>query len=347
MLNIISMLRSVENQLEMTVAEKAEGYLREAFGLAITLESRTIDGVPQFIADQYALWSADLFGRPSLLMAPRPDAEASIDEMARHVGLVRTRAGDPLLILLFEHLAPSRRRALIARRMAFLVPMTQLFVPEVLLDLRERAPRAPVGEPETFSPTAQLVILGDLLGKDDGEGASATALARRYGVAIMSMTRAFDELEAAKLAEGIRVGRQRTLRFHASGRPLWDAAAARLQTPVRKVRTVVIPYPDRFPGRMAGESALSFHTALGRPRLQRLAVAAADWNQLVRDHGLRDTYPRDPAGAEVETWAYDPGALADQPGVVDRLSLHLSLRSHPDERVAMAAAELLDTFEWS
>lgn len=341
------MLRIHARPWEMALVQKAEAYLHEVFGLSTRLEPCPLESLPHFVGDQYVLWRADLFGRASLLMAPRPDADVSIEEMARHVDVVRTRAGDLLVILLFEFLSPSRRRALLSRRMAFLVPMAQLFVPEALLDLRERTSRPRAREPEHFSPTAQLVILGALLEKAGGEGGvSATALARRYGVAIMSMTRAFDELEAAKLAEARRVGRQRELHFHASGRRLWDEAAPRLQSPVRKVRTVVIPHPDRFPARVAGESALSLYTALAKPRMQRLAVAAADWNQLVRDHGLRETYPRDPSGDEVETWAYDPGALA-RGDVVDKLSLHLSLRDHPDERIAMAAADLLETFEWS
>lgn len=63
------------------------------------------------------------------------------------------------------------------------------------------------------------------------------------------------------------------------------------------------------------------------------------------EKALREVYPRDPAGVEVETWAYDPGALT-RGDVVDKLSLYLSLRDHPDERVGIAAAELLETFEW-
>ncbi|MDP3176480.1 MAG: hypothetical protein Q8M76_01165, partial [Spirochaetaceae bacterium] len=129
-------------------------------------------------------------------------------------------------------------------------------------------------------------------------------------------------------------------------RELWDQAAARLQSPVRKVRTVGIPFPQQFPARLAGESALSLYTDLSSPRVQRLAVASANWNQLVRDHGLLSREAGDPHGDEVETWGYDPAALATDT-IVDRLSLHLSTRDHPDERVAQAAEQLLETVPWS
>ena len=344
---MIPMLETAESPWEMTLVRKADAYLHEAFGLAARLEPASVENLPHFVLDRYALWRADLFGRDCLLMALRPDADVSIEEMGRHAETVRARAGTALIILLFEHLSPMRRRALLGRRVAFLVPMAQLYVPEALLDLRERVSRPSARKPELFSPTAQQLILGALLDptRSDG-GASATDFARRYAVANMSMTRAFDELEASGMAVTRRDGRQRQLCFQSAGRELWDQAAPRLQSPVRKVRTVVIPHPEHFAARIAGESALSLYTALARPRMQRLAVAAADWGKLVRDNGLRDTYPRDPTGDEVETWAYDPGSLA-QGDVVDKLSLYLSLRDHPDERIAMAAADLLETFEWS
>lgn len=345
MLNSRAMLRIHRNPWERGLVEGAETYLREAFGWTWRLEPFEPDGLPFFIADNYRLWRADLIGQACVVMAPRPTVDFTAEEMARHVSTVRSRVDTPLVILAFETLTPSRRASLLHRRLAFLVPKAQLFVPEALVDLRERTPRGKPREVERFSPSAQVVVLGDLL-EPAGGRMSVTDLAKRYGVAVMSMTRAFDELEAAGVAEAERKGRQRVIQFGKSGRALWEETVGRLQSPVRKVRTVVIPHPDQFAAHIAGESALSRYTDLAAPKVQRLAVAAADWNGLVRDHGLRLTDPGDPAGDEFETWAYDPGALSKDT-VVDPLSLHLSLRDHPDERVAAAAEQLLERIPWS
>lgn len=339
------MLQSAHASWGERLVHKVEAYLRDTFGMPTDIVSDPPAGLPYFMADRYAFWRGTFFDRPFVLMAPRAGSEATVDEMARHAQLVRDRSGAPLVILLFETLSPNRRQALVKRRMAFMVPAAQLFVPEVLMELRERTPRAPIHDVEQFSPTAQLVILGALLRRET-EGTSATALAQRYGVANMSMTRAFDELQAAGLADAERIGKPRALRFRISGRKLWDAAAPRLQSPVRKIRIVGIPFPEQFPGRLAGESALSWYTSLARPRAQRLAVASANWNQLVRDHGLVAREAGDPAGDEIETWSYDPAALTTEK-VVDRLSLYLSTRDHPDERVAQAADQLLEDMAWS
>lgn len=342
------MLRIWKNKWEQRLAEKVEAYLLESFGATVWIESAEPTGMPFFITDQYALWRVEIFERSCVLMALRAAPEATADELARHVQTVRDRMKSQTVVLVFETLSTSRRLGLLKRRLAFLVPGAQLYIPEALMDLRERAPRAPVHDVETFSPTSQMIVIGALLRREI-EVPSATALAARYGVATMSVSRAFDQLQAAGLADTLRAGKQRVLRFVSHGLDLWEGAAPRLQSPVRKVRTVGIPFPEHFPGRVAGESALALYTPLASPRVQRLAVAAANWPQLVRDHGLIAREPGDPAGDEVETWSYDPAALADRArrNVVDRLSLYLSTRDHPDERVAQAAEQLLEDISWS
>jgi hypothetical protein len=339
------MLETVDELWAEKLERAAEGYAREAFDVDLTLEPIQLSALPYYIADRYRLWRGEMFGRVCILMAIRPtDSPEGPGELARHREVVLRQWPGDLVILLFEALTPRRRKRLIADRFAFMVPGAQLFIPELLLEFRERAARTPAPRaPERFSPTAQLVAVAALL-RQEIEGANATTLARRFGVAVMSMGRAFDELQAAGVADAGRVGRDRALHMKAEGRVLWQEVERYLQSPVRKVRRVAIPYRDRFPGLVAGESALALYTALASPRTQTLAVAGADWNRLVREHGLRDVEPGDD-GDDVQTWTYDPAALADR-NVVDRLSLYLSVRDHGDERVAQAAGQLLESLPW-
>jgi hypothetical protein len=106
-----------------------------------------------------------------------------------------------------------------------------------------------------------------------------------------------------------------------------------------------MPRPEYFPGLVAGESAISLYTPLASPRVQTLAVAAADWNRLFREH-LAGVDPGNPYGYDIETWSYDPAVLAENK-VVDPVSLYLSVRHHKDERVAQAAEQLLEHMPWS
>ena len=134
------MLRIYHNRWEKVLVEKAEAYLHEAFGLATRLERDPADTLPHYIRDLYSVWRGDLFGREAVFAAPKPDAGAAMTEMEKHARVIRDRAHNRVVMLLFERLTTAQRRALLARRTAFLVPMAQLYVPEALLDLRERTP---------------------------------------------------------------------------------------------------------------------------------------------------------------------------------------------------------------
>src|SRR3546814_11257581 len=80
--------------------------------------------------------------------------------------------------------------------------------------LRETYSSQPAAPSEQLSPTAQVLVLAALLGHEIND-ANMTQLADRYRVAIMSISRAVDELEALKLAQRHHVGRQRRLRLRA------------------------------------------------------------------------------------------------------------------------------------
>jgi hypothetical protein len=160
----------------------------------------------------------------------------------------------------------------------------------------------------------------------------------------MSISRTLDELEALQLAKAHHVGRQRRLHMLLRGQKLWEAVQAQLQSPVRKVRVVCAQDGEKI-GPLAGTSALARYTMLAPPRTETRAILAASWKNLAAADTLRPATAFDDERIEVQTWTYDPRILARN-GVIDPLSLYLSVRGSPDERVAQAAEELLETFEW-
>ena len=67
--------------------------------------------------------------------------------------------------------------------------------------------------------------------------------------------------------------------------------------------------------------------------------------ELVQGKRLEILPYRDEGCILIELWRYDPGPLSED-GVVDRLSLALSLKGDPDERVQSALHELLEGIKW-
>ncbi len=326
------------------LAQAAEAYVQHAFGRRLELTPIAPTNVPHFVLDRYMLWEGFLDGRTLVLMAIREPRQGATTDYLKHRELVRRQLGVDLILLLLDHVPNAIRRQMVERQIGFLAPGAQLYVPEALLDLRERATTTTAIAPvDKISPTTQLVLLAILQGVAL-EDEHLTELAERFHVSIMSISRTLDELEALQLAKARHVGRQRRLRMLLGGYELWEAIQKRLQSPVRKVRIVSGRVEDHI-APLAGESALSRYTMLATPRVETRAILSMHWKNLKERLALSPAAAFDDDRVAIQTWTYDPHILA-RDAVIDRLSLYLSVRESLDERVAQAAEELLETIEW-
>src|SRR3546814_10016816 len=69
------------------------------------------------------------------------------------------------------------------------------------------------------------------------------------------------------------------------GAQLWRAVEDRLQSPVRKSRSVIGDLPEDLMV-LAGESALARYTMLAEPKIICRAVPAFAWKRIAEDYGL-------------------------------------------------------------
>jgi DNA-binding MarR family transcriptional regulator len=337
--------RVPEARLE-ALAEAAEAYVDDTFGERLGLVPVAPTNLPHFIIDRYAIWQGSLNGRTLLLMAIKeilPPGSGATAQYLKHRDLVQRELGAELVLLLLDRAPNAIRRQMVDRKIGFIASGAQLYVPEAFLDLRERAPAFAIASAASISPTTQFLLLAIMQGRSLGD-LNLTELADDLGVSIMSISRTLDELEALQLAKAHHVGRQRRLHMLLRGQKLWEAVQAQLQSPVRKVRVVCAQDGEKI-GPLAGTSALARYTMLAPPRTETRAILAASWKNLAAADTLRPATAFDDERIEVQTWTYDPRILARN-GVIDPLSLYLSVRGSPDERVAQAAEELLETFEW-
>ena len=337
--------RVPEARLE-ALAEAAEAYVDDTFGERLGLVPVAPTNLPHFIIDRYAIWQGSLNGRTLLLMAIKeilPPGSGATAQYLKHRDLVQRELGAELVLLLLDRAPNAIRRQMVDRKIGFIASGAQLYVPEAFLDLRERAPAFAIASAASISPTTQFLLLAIMQGRGLGD-LNLTELADDLGVSIMSISRTLDELEALQLAKAHHVGRQRRLHMLLRGQKLWEAVQAQLQSPVRKVRVVYAQDGEKI-GPLAGTSALARYTMLAPPRTETRAILAASWKSLAVADTLRPATAFDDERIEVQTWTYDPRILARN-GVIDPLSLFLRVRGSPDERVAQAAEELLETFQW-
>jgi hypothetical protein len=263
-------------------------------------------------------------------------------EIERHAQLLAKQFGQNIAFV-FPSLPSFDRNRLLKRRIPFIVPQRQLFMPGSMLDLRE-VHGSPV-QPrlrQTLSMPAQLVLLYHIQrrGGDAPYAMQAWASALKYSK--MSISRAQRELVSCGLAESTQPGREINVKFIGNRRELWKKAAPLLRSPVRKEGYYRLR--DVAPGTLinAGLSALADYTDLAEGK-QRCFAA---WQIFLRTQTDLEERPyRDEDTVAIQSWWYSPEVLAEQK-TVDRLSLYLSLRESADERIEAALAQLLDGVPW-
>lgn len=315
-------------------------YVVETLDAPLGLRPVSISHIPYFLQDRYRFLEGKLLSRDCVFAVP---FDAPFDPpalVAKHVSQIEA-AVDATVIVLLPTLTASNRKRLIHQGVSFIVPGSQLFLPELAIDLRDhyRAKRFRPPEVETLSPTAQVLILTAALHDGRIDGLNAAAIADAIKVSPMSISRAMEELRGSQLADIETAGRQTRLYPKLSGKALFEAAAPRLRNPVRKVRGLLhLPTTLRAP--LAGESALARYTSLNEPRTTTLAVPARAWKEIAplvgEEIDLADNPP-----VRIETWDYDPFVLTRGGDVVDPLSLFLSLKAE-DERMELAREQLLE-----
>jgi len=151
-------------------------------------------------------------------------------------------------------------------------------------------------------------------------------------------------LEAAHLCEAIRDGRSHRLRLTLSGRALKENVLLLLSSPVRS-RHWIEASTLTVPALPAGLSALSQRTLLEDDRPPTCAVSKKSLPALIDNRTFWQTLGSEEATFTLEARHYDPVVLSKHTAV-DPLSLLLSLRDSPDERVQQQLEILLEGVSW-
>jgi hypothetical protein len=219
-----------------------------------------------------------------------------------------------------------------------------MYLPFLAMDLRERGPRLGRANRETLSAAAQAVVLRRLLGAPV-EDLTLAELATAMGYSAMTMTNVGNEIERFALCAVEREGRTKRIVFDGDGARLWERALPLLVSPVRKTRWVRRWSAPRGARIVAGLTALARYTNIADDDVPCFALWHKDYRLLARRGEIVECRGPDNAEAVVESWNYDPAKLA-RGDMVDRLSLYLTLRDTPDERVERELRVLLDGAGW-
>lgn len=337
-------------------------YFEQTAGMNVELAPARVEGLPFFLRGRYDFAQTTLYGKACVFFSPKPEFEAwtpsTIQSDSRQLEASLCR----LPIFVANGVDANQRHRLIQLRIPFIVPGRQMYLPDLLIDLRERFAVQRSKPVRYLSPSAQGIFLM-ALEQQIASFENALQIAERVKYTAMTVGRTMDELEAVGLASIVRLGKNKTLSFSTSEkvdwRALWEKALPHLRSPVRRTFPLYSYRPELLENAfLGGFSALARYSTLNAPSKTVWAVSAEYYRNHTVELESAQAPGSDWGNENLEIWTYDPGLLSDQRsswirdpapergGMIDRLSLFLALREETDERVQQALEHMMKEIKW-
>ena len=334
---------------------KLEKYIQEILAREILVDplgQQQLIDLPRHVREAFRLEKTRLFDRDLVILTPKDESSFSIARFVVNAALVGKRLDCPVLLQLIACSALQRRR-LIEKGINFVVPGVQIYLPELLLDLRE-VYRHPVtaGKRLTLLPSAQFLLIFHLLRSPwryHLAQYSQKKVALMTGYTAAAISKAMDNLKNLGLIDIIGT-KDKSISFLKEKRELWEEVLERnlVRDPVNK-RIFVDEIPHGISMFQTNLPALSVYTDINPGPRRYFAIDNNDLNTLKGSNALVN--PNDQEGEIcLEIWRYNPrriwGDLLSMKEAVDPLSLYLSLRESKDERIEMALDQVIGEFRW-
>lgn len=335
--------------------KQAIQYINETLGtnvIAIPIQKDGLGKLPMFINETYKLYNTVLLNKELLLVEHRNNEEISIQQTEKHLQLLKT-VFEKKIVLVMENLATYNRRRLIENGINFIVAGKQLFLPELLIDLKESYtnPRAKQKQ-EKLLPSAQFLLIYHIIHRNEKwklEEHSFKEIARQLDYTPMAITNAIDNLKYHDIVD-VQGEKEKYIRFRLERGELWRTAEQQnlLINPVLKTVFVDEMPKDVFM-LQTNVSAMPEYSNLNPSNQQYYAIEKKVFYRLQKSNVLIN--PNNYEGHyALEVWKYDPLTLVaefpNDASVVDPLSLYLSLKDSQDERIEMALEEIIEKYIW-
>lgn len=289
------------------------------------IEMKRITALPSLSIDskfRYDFYNGTYKGFDFVAAYPKSTSHEPPMQLQRRMKVLRKGFGKEI-VFLFDNLAYYERERLTARNVYYLVSGKYAFLPFLWINAVESD--SAYKRADKLLPPGQFILLWHLQ-RLSLEGMTLTEAAEIAGVSQSAISRAFSQLSAMGLASLQKhADRSKTIHFTASGKDLWNKALPMMDTPVAQIW-----YCDEFiveESFVSGINALSKFSALNPEAADTIAVTKEEFGKVKRSiQGLN----RLDGNTRIEVWKYRP--VSDN-GIVDKLSLFLSMRDDKDPRV--------------
>ena len=332
--------------LDKMLPQQTINYLNQVLGenAVHVAQSEVANQLPYFLQDTYEVLPGKMLGQPITLACMKGLEPIAAQQIDQHTRRLQELLNAPVIVALPE-IAPGERKRLIEQGVAFVVPNRQLFAPQMGMILTERFGNSTKRKEQLASPATQALLIWYLNHHPTTDTWHPFQEAAALGYAGMTATRAIRELMQFKLFELDVRGRTKYLKLQVDRRQLWEMAKPYLRTPVLNTLFTYDRRVLNVPGvRWAGESALA-RLSMVNEHQQQVVALAAEAVQKAKKEGIFFEPRKLADGIAVQVWRYVPNMQIKE-NTVEQLSLWLSLRGNPDDRIQLALNDIEEKFKW-
>lgn len=310
-------------------------YLAELTGYEVkrqTHAKRDGDKLPLAIASYYTLCDIEFMETNLTIAIPTKQDSISPMQLAKHQTKMMETFHHPVVFAL-ESVESYKISRLTHAKVNFIIPGKLIFIPSMLVILRELKNKAKV-MPEKMPPVAQMLVLYHLE-KCTIDGLNTLEIANLTGLAYPTINVALRWLQLNGIITLVG-GKQKLVQIIMSKIELLEKSLPLMSSPIERILyTDIKPAGSLF----AGETAMGHYTMLAEPTTPVVAINKA----IAKDNAA--IMSKEYGDIRVEVWKYAPTLLSVD-GWVDRISLYLCLKDSEDERIQIECDTLIEEMKW-
>lgn len=288
--------------------------------------------LPLAIATSYSFYDLEFMETQVTIAIPTGLDGITPMQLYKHQAKMMEAFRHPIIFAL-ESVASYQIARLTQAKVDFIVPGKIVFIPSMLIILREMKNMVKK-MPEKMPPVAQMLVLYHLETRII-DGLTASELAELTGLAYPTINAALRWLVTNNFIALIG-SKQKHVQIIMSKEELWSKSLPLMTSPIERIL-----FTDTKPegSLMAGETAMGHYTMLAEPATPVVAIdkATAKRNAAMMNKECGDI--------KVEVWKYSPTLLSEDEWA-DRLSLYLCMKDSEDERIQMECDTIIEEMKW-
>lgn len=324
---------------------KIINYLEDCFGQIVNLGEVETDNYPLYMKNEYLLQRVKILDKMFVLVMIKSEEEQTIEKLiSRKKKLTELFKEDISIVFIFNALSDYMRKRLVEEHVAFVIPGKQIFILEigsVFTDrINSKYSSMSTSVVKKMSPSSQGLLL--YLLNTEVVKKSMAEIAVDLELSIMSVSRGFLELRKLGLIDNNNEFDVKNHKLSSPKKEAWEKAIPFMNSPVLKtiyVNEYSLNEQLQSLLVLSGESALSEHSMLSKPKHKVMGVYNKDYVSLFEDVQIIPI--KEFNTIEIQIFKHK---MFSQNGILNELSTALTLVDEEDERVKIEIEKMLNDY---